>query len=183
MSILVDELFFYSKLDGDSMPYTFKKININEYFNDCLEEYSLDAEASNVIIEYKNELDTKTMVVADAEQLKRVVNNIISNAVKYSGKKEGKVTIRLLDADDDVQIEIEDTGEGISPKDLPFIFDRFYRADASRNSKRGGTGLGLAIAKKVIEEHSGKIWATSELGVGTTICFTLKKCREDENCE
>ena len=183
MSVLVDELFFYSKLDGNSMPYVFKKININEYFYDCLEEYSLDAETSNVDIEYKNEIDTKTMVFADAEQLKRVVNNIISNSVKYIGKKEGKITIRIVDAKEYVQIEIEDTGEGISPKDLPHIFDRFYRADASRNSKRGGTGLGLAIAKKVIEEHSGNIWATSEVGVGTTIYFTLKKCKEDTICE
>lgn len=183
MTILVDELFFYSKLDGDSMPYIFKKINIHEYFTDCLDEYSLDAEASNVKIKYENELDTKIRVIADAEQLKRVVNNIINNAVKYIGKKEGQVTIRIVDALDFVQIEIEDTGEGIAPKDLPHIFDRFYRADASRNSKRGGTGLGLAIAKKVIEEHSGRIWATSVLGVGTTIYFTLKKCKEDENGE
>ena len=78
-----------------------------------------------------------------------------------------------------VQVEIEDNGQGISENDLPHIFDRLYRADASRNSSKGGSGLGLSIAKKIIDEHGGKIWATSRPGSGTTIYFTLRKYKED----
>jgi signal transduction histidine kinase len=77
-----------------------------------------------------------------------------------------------------VEITFSDNGEGIAAKDLPYIFERFYRADASRNSLKGGSGIGLAIAKKVIEDHSGNIWAESVEGKGTTIHFTLMKCKE-----
>ena len=74
-----------------------------------------------------------------------------------------------------VRVEVEDNGIGISENALPYVFERFYRADASRNSKQGGSGLGLAIAKRIIEEHGGNIWAESTEGEGTTISFTLKK--------
>jgi signal transduction histidine kinase len=77
-----------------------------------------------------------------------------------------------------VQVEIEDNGCGIGEKDLPNIFERFYRADASRNSQKGGSGLGLAIVQKIIKEHGGAIWATSEIGKGTTIYFTVMKWTE-----
>ncbi|MBP1753642.1 MAG: hypothetical protein H6Q59_40 [Firmicutes bacterium] len=175
MSILVDELSFYAKIDCNTIPYSFKEINIREYFDDCLEEIGLDLEVKNIEVQYYNELDHGTKVVADAEQLKRVINNIIGNAVKYLDKSKGVLQIRIHDIGNYVQIEIEDNGVGIPKADIPYIFERFYRADASRNSKKGGSGLGLAISKKIIEDHSGKIWAVSEVGVGTTIFFTLRK--------
>lgn len=175
MSILVDELAFYAKIDCNTIPYSFKEINLREYFNDCIDELGLDLEVKNIEIGYENEIDPGVEVIADAEQLKRVINNIISNAAKYIDKKEGIIRIRIHDIGAFVQIEIEDNGIGIPKADIPFIFDRFYRADASRNSRKGGSGLGLAISKKIIEDHSGKIWAESEPGVGTKIIFTLKK--------
>lgn len=175
MSILVDELAFYAKIDCNTVPYSFNEINLQEYFDDCIEDLYLDLEVKNIEVLYQNDTDPSTRVVADAEQLKRVINNIIGNAVKYIDKKEGKISIRLHDIGAYIQVEIEDNGIGILKMDIPYIFDRFYRADLSRNSKKGGTGLGLSISKKIIEDHSGKIWAESEQGVGTTICFTLKK--------
>lgn len=175
MSILVDELAFYAKIDSNTIPYSFKEINLQEYFADCIEDLCLDLELKNIEVQYINDTDKSTMVIADAEQLKRVINNIVGNAVKYIDKKNGLIQIRLSDIGAYVQVEIEDNGIGISKADLPFIFDRFYRADASRNSRKGGTGLGLAISKKIIEDHAGKIWAESEPGVGTTIFFTIKK--------
>lgn len=175
MSVLVDELSFYAKIDCNTIPYSFKAINLHEYFDDCIEDLSLDFEIKNIEITYENSIGPDVRVVADAEQLKRVINNIVGNSVKYFDHKNGKINIRLHDIGDYVQVEIEDNGRGISKEDIPFIFERFYRADTSRNTKKGGTGLGLAIAKKIIEDHSGKIWATSELGKGTTIIFTLKK--------
>ncbi len=175
MSILVDELSFYTKIDCNTIPYTFKDINITECFNDCVEEVSLDLEVKNIEIQLNNEIHEETKVIADAEQFKRVINNIIGNAVKYMDKPKGVIKLRLIDVGSYVQVEIEDNGIGIPKQDLPYIFERFYRADASRNSKKGGSGLGLAISKKIIEDHGGKIWAESEFGVGTTILFTLRK--------
>jgi signal transduction histidine kinase len=180
MSVLVDELAFYAKIDNNTVPYTFKVINLHEYFDDCMEDLSLDLEVKNIQIEYDSNIKKSVQVVADAEQLKRVINNIIGNAVKYLDKKEGKIQIRIHDIGEFVQIEIEDNGSGISSQDIPYIFERFYRADASRNSKKGGSGLGLAISKKIIEDHGGRIWAASEVGVGTTIAFTLKKSEKQD---
>jgi signal transduction histidine kinase len=175
MSILVDELAFYAKIDCNTIPYTFKEINLRDYFDDCIEELGLDLEVKNVDIIYENDINPSVEVIADAEQLKRVINNIIGNAVKYLDKNKGIIKIRIYDIGVYVRIEIEDNGIGIPKVDIPYIFDRFYRADASRNSKKGGSGLGLAISKKIIEDHAGRIWAVSEVGVGTTISFTLKK--------
>ncbi len=181
MSRLVDELSFYAKIDSNTIPYTFKDINIREYFDDCVEEISLDLEMKKIELQYHNDIDTDSTVIADAEQLKRVINNIVGNSVKYMDKRHGILQIRLSDIGPYVQVEIEDNGIGIPKADIPFIFDRFFRADASRNSKKGGSGLGLAISKKIIEDHAGKIWAESGFGVGTTIFFTLKK--SDNNSE
>ena len=118
------------------------------------------------------------MVSADAEQLKRVINNIISNSLKYMDKPKGVINIRLRDVGDFIQIEIEDNGKGISQKDLANIFDRFYRTDASRNSSKGGSGIGLSIVKKIMEDHGGQVWATSKEGTGTTMYLALRKYQE-----
>lgn len=184
LSVLVDELSFYSKIDCNTMPYTFTCINLGDYFEDCLGEITLDLEVKNIEVEYHNETDKETRVNVDAEQLKRVISNIIGNSVKYMGKGQGRIIIHIRDGaeynrTEDVVISIEDTGAGIPAKDIPFIFERFYRADASRNSTKGGTGLGLAIVKKIIEDHMGTIWADSEVDKGTVIYFTLRKCKED----
>ena len=117
-------------------------------------------------------------VIADAEQIKRVINNIVSNSIKYMDKSHKVINIRLRDVGDFVQVEIEDNGKGIATKDLTKIFDRFYRTDASRNSTRGGSGIGLSIVKKILEDHGGKVWATSKEGVGTTMYFVLRKYQE-----
>ncbi len=175
MSVLVDELAFFTKIDSNTVPYNFLVLDASEYFTDCIEELSLDMEVENLKLDFANEIPEGTRVSADPEQLKRVINNIIGNSVKYMDKAEGKITVRLCDEGENVRVELTDNGPGIAKKDLPYIFDRFYRADASRNSRKGGTGLGLAIAQKIIEEHGGKIWAQSEEGVGTSICFTMPK--------
>ena len=118
------------------------------------------------------------MVIADAEQIKRVVDNIIGNSLKYMDKKKGIINIRILDVGDFVQVEIEDNGKGIGQKELPYIFDRFYRTDSSRNSATGGSGIGLSIVKNIMEDHGGKVWATSKENVGTVMYFVLRKYQE-----
>lgn len=180
MSVLVDELSFYAMIDSNTIPYSFKEINLHEFFDDCIEDLSLDLEVKNIRIAYDNDTVTTIAVVADGEQLKRVINNIIGNSVKYLDKKEGRIQIRIQETGGYVQIEVEDNGCGIPSEDLPHIFDRFYRADASRNSNRGGSGLGLAISKKIIEDHGGRIWAESDVGMGTTILFSLRKAKKSQ---
>ena len=86
--------------------------------------------------------------------------------------------MKILDVGDFIQVEIEDNGKGIAAKDLPSIFDRFYRTDVSRNSSKGGSGIGLSIVKKILEDHGGKVWATSRLGIGTIMYFVLRKYQE-----
>ena len=96
-------------------------------------------------------------------------------------KTNGSINIRINDVGDFIQVEIEDNGRGIAQKDMPYIFDRFYRADASRNSATGGSGIGLSIVKKIIEDHGGKIWATSKEGSGTKMVFVIRKYQEVPN--
>ena len=175
MDSLIAELTFYSKIDTNKIPYAFAKINVAEYFGDCIDEVGLDLEARGVELGYFNYVDEDVLVIADAEQIKRVVDNIIGNSLKYMDKKKGIINIRILDVGDFVQVEIEDNGKGIGQKELPYIFDRFYRTDSSRNSATGGSGIGLSIVKKIIEDHGGKIWATSKQGIGTEIHFVLRK--------
>ena len=124
---------------------------------------------------YINTVNKDVNVIMDVEQIRRVFNNLITNAVKYVEVENGQILVRIDDEGDDIHIAVADNGKGIAQEDLPYIFDRFYRTDASRNSKKGGSGLGLSIAKKIIEKHDGKIWATSMVNVGTTIHFTLPK--------
>lgn len=178
MDRLIDELTFYSKIDTNKIPYTYSKINVAEYFGDCVEEVGLDMEARGVELGYFNYVDRDVLIIADAEQMKRVINNIIGNSIKYMDKKKGIINIRIQDVGDFIQVGIEDNGRGIAAKDLPNIFDRFYRTDASRNSSMGGSGIGLSIVRKIIEDHGGRIWATSKEGIGTEIHFVLRKYQE-----
>lgn len=175
MDRLINELTVYSGIDSNRIPYHFHKINISEYFGDCIEEVGLDLESKNIELNYSNLVSPDTLIIADPEQMKRVINNIIGNSVKYIDKPKGEIDIRILDELDSVRVEIEDNGKGVATKDLPKIFERFYRTDASRNSAQGGSGIGLSIVKKIIEDHGGYIWATSKEGEGTCIHFVIRK--------
>ncbi len=178
MDTLINELTFYSKIDTNRIPYNFNILSVNEYFNDCAEDLSLELESKNVEFGFFNYVDTEIKVIADAEQIKRVVHNIINNSLKYMDKPKAKINLRVKDVGDFIQVELEDNGKGIAAKDLPNIFDRFYRSDVSRNSSKGGSGIGLSIVKKIVEEHGGKIWATSREETGTTMYFVLRKYQE-----
>ncbi len=178
MDTLINELTLYSKIDTNRIPYNFSRINVADYFEDCVEEVGLDLEAKNIRLNYIDYADKDVLIIADPEQLRRVINNIISNSIKYLDKEQGFINIRIRDVGDFIQMEFEDNGKGIPAKDLPHIFDRFYRADASRNSSTGGSGIGLSIVKKIIEDHGGKIWANSKEGTGTIMYFVIRKYQE-----
>ena len=146
-----------------------------------MEEVALDLESKSIKLNYSNLVSPDTVIIADPEQMKRVINNIIGNSVKYMDKQSGEIDIRILDEIDSIRVEIEDNGKGIAAKDLPNIFERFFRSDASRNSAQGGSGIGLSIVKKIIEDHGGYIWATSKEGEGTCMHFVVRKYQEAQD--
>ena len=178
MSRLIDELTYYSKIDTNKIPYNYKKLSVREYFDDCAEEIGLDMESRGIEFAYQNSVAEDVLVIADPEQLRKVINNIIGNSVKYLDKKPGHVSIKVSDIGDFIQCDIADNGCGVAKQDLTRIFERFFRTDASRNSLRGGSGIGLSIVKKIIEDHGGRIWASSVEGEGLTIHFLLRKYME-----
>lgn len=178
MDHLINELSFYSKIDTNKIPYTFSRLNVVGYFEDCAEDLGRELEDEGFGFAYQNYVDNSVQMIADAEQIKRVINNIVGNSKKYSDKAETTIRMTVKDVGDFVQIEIEDNGRGIGAKDLPYIFDRFYRTDASRNSSKGGSGIGLSIVKKIMEDHGGKIWVTSKEGIGTVMYLVLRKYQE-----
>ena len=183
MDKLINELTFYSKIDTNRIPYNFTRVNAHAYFTDCAEELKLELEQEKITFSFVDGVDESTEIIADAEQLTRVIHNIVNNSVKYMDKTYKFVEMRVLDADDFIQVEIEDNGRGIPVKDRVKIFDRFYRTDASRNSSRGGSGIGLSIVKKILEDHGGKIWAGGQEGEGTVMTFVLRKYNAGQAAE
>ncbi len=177
MDSLIDELFLYSKLDLQQIPYQFEEVDLRVVFSDFIDELSfkLEKEHGQVILSYDKE--KSYLVEADRDKLYRVVTNIVQNSLKYMDKKQKNIRINLTSFPNEVIVEIRDNGGGISKEDLPHIFESFYRADASRNSSTGGSGLGLSIARKIIEGHGGRIWAESTLGEGTSIYIKLNKVK------
>lgn len=178
MDRLINELTFYSKIDTNKIPYNFNRIDVGEYFDDCAEEVGLEMRERSIVFSYINTVEPGTLIIADAEQLKRVINNIIGNSVKYMDKERKYVQLRVMDVGDFIQVELEDNGKGIPNQELVSIFDRFYRTDLSRNSAQGGSGIGLSIVKKIVEDHGGRIWATSKVGEGTVMHFVVRKYQE-----
>lgn len=178
MDRLINELTYYSRIDNNRIPYNFHRINVSEFFGDCVEDVGLDLESKNIELNYSNLVDPDTRIIADPEQLRKVISNIIGNSIKYMDKEKGVIDIRILDEVDAIRVEIEDNGKGVETKDLGKIFERFYRTDASRNSTKGGSGIGLSIVKKIVEDHGGYIWATSKVGEGTCLHFVIRKYKE-----
>lgn len=174
MDSLINELSLYTNINNNAIPYEFHRVSVKDYFNDCMEEVHATLMSKNMTLTYRNYCEDDVMVIVDPDQLKRVINNIVTNSIKYMDKEYGQVDISIYDNDAEVKVAINDNGRGIDTESLPHIFDRMYRADSARQS-RGGSGLGLAICKKIVEEHGGNIYATSQVGKGTTIVFTLKK--------
>lgn len=176
---LVDELFLYSKLDLKQVPFTFERVDIARFLEDCIEEVQYVLEEKGIRIEWEERPARGVEVIADLEKLKRTVLNIIENAQNFMDKPEKTIRVSVQASPEWATIEIRDNGMGIPPEAVPHIFERFYRAEQSRNSLTGGSGLGLAIASQIIEGHGGSIRVESELGGGTSLFFTLKRATNE----
>ncbi|MDF2904178.1 MAG: two-component sensor histidine kinase, partial [Bacillus sp. (in: firmicutes)] len=175
---LVNDLLQLSKMD--SKDYKIKKewVDFVVYFDRVIDRFELTKE-QNVI--FNRKLPKHDIFIEmDEDKLTQVLDNIISNALKYS-PEGGHVSFTMEEQEDQIFVSVSDEGVGIPKGDLEKIFDRFYRVDKARTRKLGGTGLGLAIAKEVVNAHGGEIWASSIEGQGTTISFTLPYDRSYED--
>lgn len=177
MAELVDELSLFARIFQKDVQYQRSEVDVNQYISSCMSHLSLDLETKKIDFLYRNDVRKGTRICIDTEKVKRVFYNIIGNASKFMTEQAGLIYVLVEEQDGAVWIHIEDNGAGIDRSELPYIFDRFYRADSSRSSKTGGSGLGLAIAKKIIEDHNGQIFVASEKGKGTKISFSLPKGR------
>jgi len=172
----IDELFLYSKLDLRRIPFEFESVLLLPFLQDCAEECALDMEKQGVALHWDpTGVPEYTAVRADRAQLKRALLNMLENSKKFMDKQPASIQVRAeLTPNGRVAVMIEDNGIGIDKESLPYIFDRFYRADKARTSSAyGGSGLGLAIAKQIVVAHGGTIEADSRLGAGTTMTVTL----------
>lgn len=179
MELLIDELFLFSRLDLEKEEFDFQAIDIIKFLEFSIEDLSFDLEkiGGKITLNYEEE---SFYVKADLQKLKRVILNIVGNSIKYRTEEPLTIDINVKRIKEEIVIEIRDNGKGISQENLSSIFDRFYRADESRNTSVIGSGLGLAISKQIIEKHGGKIWAESKENVGTSIFFSLKEYQKGE---
>ncbi|MDQ8735237.1 HAMP domain-containing sensor histidine kinase [Paenibacillus sp. LHD-38] len=179
MDQLIDELFLFSKLDLQTVAFDFKVIDIRRYMEHFLDEQRFDLEKSDMELIYSIQEAEPLFIAADPDKLSRVLTNILNNCVKYMGEHTEpasmKILVQVMEQEQHVLIVIEDSGPGIDEDDLPFIFDRFYRAEQSRNLETGGSGLGLAIVKQIIEGHGGTVWAENAEHGGARFCLKLPK--------
>ena len=183
MDDLINQLTLYSNIERKSVPFDFNEVSAEEFFGDCAKALELELDAQSIRFAYDDRLREDCRLVVDEEQIRRVMNNIVSNSVKYAHVSPLEITMKVEDAGSEIRVSLADNGVGIAPKDLPHVFDRFYRADSSRNRSTGGSGIGLSIVKSIIEEHGGSVEASSEKDKGTVISFLLKKAKEESQNE
>ena len=176
IDIMIEDLLLYSKLDLNQMPFEKGKIDIEEYMSNYIEDNLADFEGENKSIIFENELEDVHHLLIDNEKFRRVMQNITDNAKRNIEEYTGQLKVLLRETNSSVIIEFKDNGKGIDKDDLPYVFDRFYRADTAREIK-GSSGLGLAIAKQIVEGLGGRIWAISEVGEGASIIISLKKVK------
>ena len=174
MNTMIDDLLLFSKLDLNQIPFEINRTVINSYMRSLVNEYSFDFEREGKTIFFEDTLKREVYVRIDSGKMKRVVQNIFDNAKKNIENGKGWLKVIIREGSAAVLIEFRDNGKGIYEKDLPNIFDRFYRGDRARTADGSG-GLGLAIAKHMVEGMGGRIWASSKDSNGASFIVSLKK--------
>lgn len=171
---IVNDLESISRLESGELKLEYKKFNIVRLVEDVFEEYEMLALERKIKLKFAQNFDKPIFVYADKQRISDVLSNLIVNSIKY-GKEKGHTTIDFHDMEDNILIDVSDNGIGIAEKDMPRIFERFYRTDKSRSRDMGGTGLGLSIVKHIIEAHNQTINVRSQLNEGSAFTFSLKK--------
>ncbi len=173
---IIRDLDTISSLENDMEMMKSESFDIVALAKEIAEQCEMEAAKKNITITVKfaQNLPSRFWVSADKFYIGQVLENLIINAIRY-GKEGGMVKLDFRDMLDKILIEVEDNGIGIAKSDAPRVFERFYRTDTGRSREQGGTGLGLAIVKHIVEGHGERVSVRSELGVGSTFTFTLKK--------
>ena len=176
MMRMVTDLLSLSRIDNETSQLDIELTNFTAFITFILNRFDKiksqsqeDTKKYELIREYPI---TPIWVEIDTDKMTQVIDNILNNAIKYS-PDGGKIKVGMKTTDAQLIISISDEGLVIPKKDLPRIFDRFYRVDKARSRAQGGTGLGLAIAKEIVKQHKGFIWAKSEYGKGSTFTIVL----------
>ncbi len=170
---MIDDLFLYSSLDVGKANYHFDIVNAAEFFNNLCSETRLDLEENGFDVQCRFEIPEDIRIRLDRSMIQRLQHNLNENAVKYCRGSDSRAVFSAYVKDGEVICSIEDNGKGIQADALPYVFERFYRADSARTSTVGGTGLGLQISKRIVEDHGGRIWAESSYGEFTRISWSL----------
>lgn len=178
MERLVNELLDIGRIEAGHIELNTEQVSVDAFIERIYKKFSGAAVEQGIELRLKKDI-TKDIAIFDPDRIDQVFTNLISNALAHT-KEGGYVLIDILSDEDVFYVEIEDNGSGIPEEDLPFIFERFYKADKSRkrSDSKQGTGLGLAIAKHIITAHKGTISVKSEIDVGTTFSFTIPQKEE-----
>lgn len=171
LSLLIDDLFQMAQLDAGGLTLEREQASLSDLISDTLESFKTHATRQGVELTGNVGSDVDP-VWMDVQRIGRVLNNLIGNALRHT-PQGGCVSVEARRSDQGVLVSVRDSGEGIHPSDLPYIFDRFYRGEKSRSRRTGGSGLGLAIAKGIVEAHGGQIEVESQAGKGTQFYFVL----------
>lgn len=170
---LVDDLLLHSKLDVDQVSFDLRSVALDKYMDYLVDDIRLELEPKDIKVVWHAPSSGPIVCNIDAFKMRRVILNLVDNAVKHFNKAERRLTLSLAVVDQFAVISVEDNGKGISEAELSLVFERFYRTDSSRNTSIGGSGLGLAISKQIMEKHKGFIEVSSELGVYTKFDIKL----------
>lgn len=168
---LVDDLQTISLAETGQLPLHFEQVNIAELLADVQTSFSAQAETLGITLTVDVK-DADLTVAADPGRLDQALGNLVGNALRYAPADSG-IRLQAESSASGVRLQIHDEGQGIPAEDIPFIFDRFYRAEKSRTRDKGGSGLGLAIVRELVRLHDGEIRVESELGAGTTFIIDL----------
>jgi len=168
---LISELFELARLDANETEPAMEPFSLQELVHDVIQKYWLPTSNRNISVQARFD-HSLPFVRADIGLIERVIQNLLENAIRYT-PNGGKIEIALVQNGQSVNVQVMDNGCGIAEKELPMIFDRFYRAEKSRKEHSGGSGLGLAICKRIIELHGGRIKAVSKIDKGTMFIFNL----------
>ncbi|MFP4622192.1 MAG: sensor histidine kinase [Bacteroidales bacterium] len=177
MISIVEDLEAITKFESGELTLNYETFDIVSLVKDVFENQELKAKERGTKLTFDSKYDKPIRVYADKERIFQLVSNLIVNSINY-GKKNGRTTVSFMDMGDNILVEVTDDGLGIDEKDIPRIFERFYRVDKSRSREQGGTGLGLAIVKHVIEAHKQTINVRSTPGKGSSFAFTLSKAKK-----
>ncbi len=173
MNAMIDDLFLFSKLDSGKEPFNKDYIDITQFYNNCQRELQLELDGRAVELKAHCRVSPGFKVLMDSQKIKRVIQNIVSNSLKFMEKERKLINLTFEEDNEGLIVKIKDNGIGIDINELDKIFDRFYRTDPSRNRNTGGSGLGLAITKQIIDRHNGTIQADSVKGEWTEITFKI----------